>query len=43
MQRQVEFQSLLDDGHEYAGCDGDPHLTPDRILGQAEEALSISL
>ena len=35
----IEFELLLDDGHEHVDGDGDPDLSLDGILGSAEEGL----
>ncbi len=39
MQRQIEIEPFLDDGHQHISGDGDPYLALDGILGGAEEPL----
>lgn len=35
----VDFQLLLEDGHEWVNADGDPDLGIDGVLGGSEEGL----
>lgn len=39
MQREIEAQPLLHDGHQHIGGHGDPHLALHRVLRSAEETL----
>jgi hypothetical protein len=43
MQRDSEFEPLLDDGDEHIDRDGDPDLALDRVLASAEEALDAKM
>ena len=38
-QTAIDFEFLLDDGHEHVNADGDPYLGLDRVLGRAKERL----
>ena len=43
MQRDIEIESLFDDGDEHIGRNGDPDLALDGVLGGAEEPLDAKM